>query len=321
MKICRKTRIAMILAVLLTAVVLTAAAVSGSALKSVYDAGKQLLFDTTNVTLNGTAEFSLDGERFKTVEAKYVQDGVNSVWDYKLYSPRPDGTGDRESGYTVYANGESIYTADRRYPGSYRNGFDEEHNTLVQRSALMDQAVQLAGTAVACMEPLLPEGAVQVLVENHTGKTVHVVLGKDNVDELTNTAFNLCAQMVIRRAIEPVDFDRLPSPYVPFDDFLTPAKAIINCTERYDLDSLDVTATLDGNGDLRSLTGSVKVMLGIVGDSQRTLDCTFDVKASGYGTSRLKIFDPEAEGLIPQWKYGYEEEFEYGEGFEYGEEF
>ena len=327
MKTCRKIRIAIIAAVVLTAVAMTASAVSGSTLKSVYDAGASLLFDTSNVTLNGTADFSLDGTRFKMVEAQYIQDGFNSVWDYKLYTPRQEeGMAYRESGYTVYASDELICTVDRSYPGTYRNGYDEAQNTLVRRSAAMDQAAGLAGAAVACMEPLLPEGAVQVIADNHTGKTLRVTLDKSSISELTNTAFSLAAQMVIRRAIEPVDFDYLPSPYNSFYDFLTPAKAIINCTRSYNLSALDVTVTVDGNGNLRALKGSMSVTLDLLEEcvaegepAQHSLDIAFDVTASNYGTSKAAIFNPEAEGLTPQWSsYWFAEELFAEES--YGEE-
>ncbi len=309
MKTHKKTRAAIILAILLAAALTTAAA-SGSVLSPVYDAGKALLFDTDNVTLNGNAYFSLDSELFKTVNAKYVQDGVNSIWDYQLISPLRDGSGDRESGYTVYANGEPIFTVDRSYPGTFRNGFGEAQNTLVRRSAQMDQIVDLAGAALACMEPLLPQGAVEVVTENHTGKTVRVTLEKSSISDLTNTVFNLCTQMAISRAIEPVDFDILPYTYSLFRDYFTPAKAIISCTERYNLDYLDATVTLDGNGRLRALDLGMTVILDLAEEcvtadepAQHRLDVTLSVKVSDYGTSKVAAFDPEAEGLKPQWTY------------------
>ena len=294
-------------AILLT-VALTASAASDSVLGPIYDAGKTLLFDTDNVTLSGYAYFSLDGELFKTVKAKYIQDNVNSVWDYKLYTPLADETGEKESGYTVYANGEEVCVADACYPGTYRNGYCESQNTLVRRSALLDQVVGLIGAAVSCTEPLLPEGAVEVITENHTGKTVRVTLEESNISDLAKTAFNLATQMVISRAIERENFDYLPSPYIPFRAFSTVSKAIVSCTERYDLNFLDVTAILDGNGRLRSLNAGLTVILDLAEEclsegepEQRRLDITLSVSVSDYGTSKVNAFDPEAAGLRLQW--------------------
>ena len=66
---------------------LTAAA--ESSLTPFIDAAERLAFDTHNVTITGKADFLLDGERFKTAEITYVQDGENSFWQEKLLTPRP----------------------------------------------------------------------------------------------------------------------------------------------------------------------------------------------------------------------------------------
>ena len=50
-------------------------------LRLMYDSIFSLLLDTDNVTLAGHAEFFLDGERFKTADAKYIQDGNSSFWE------------------------------------------------------------------------------------------------------------------------------------------------------------------------------------------------------------------------------------------------
>ena len=136
----KKFRFAAILTAVLLAAALTASALTDSMLSDIYAAGKDLLFDTHNVTLTGTADFSLDGVRFKTVNAKYIQDGTDSYWKYQLLTPQKDKDKDYESGFTVIANGWQLYTMDSYYPGTYREGFDTESDTLVRTSALMRQA-------------------------------------------------------------------------------------------------------------------------------------------------------------------------------------
>ena len=86
-------RFFLLMTAVLLAAALTASAVSAPVLGRVYSAGKNLLFSTDNVTLNGTADFMLDGVRFKGVKAKYMQDGYNSYWDYKLLTPRLEEAG------------------------------------------------------------------------------------------------------------------------------------------------------------------------------------------------------------------------------------
>ena len=93
-----KKMVALIAALMLT--VLAAGAFAETPARRMYDSIFNLLFDTSNVTLTGHAEFSLDGEWFKTADTKYVQDGTNSFWDWKLLSPRWDGS-QRETGYRI----------------------------------------------------------------------------------------------------------------------------------------------------------------------------------------------------------------------------
>ena len=174
----------------------------------------------------------------------------------------------------------------------------------------LDQVVDMAGAALACMEPLLPENAVDVFTEDQTSKTVRVTLDKDSISDLTNSVFSLCTQMVISRAVEPVNFDSLPYTYSLFRDYFTPAKAIISCTERYSLDFLDMSATLDENGRLQALNIGMTVLLDLAEEcvaagepAQRRLDVTLSFTASDYGTSQVASYNPEAEGLVPQWAF------------------
>ena len=120
---------------ILALTLISAGAPAETPVRMMYDSVFNLLFDTNNVTLTGHAEFSLDGERFKTADARYVQDGVNSLWDWKLKSPRRDGS-ERESGYTVIANGEKVYVMEVFYPGMYKTGsYTAEHRNPLYISA------------------------------------------------------------------------------------------------------------------------------------------------------------------------------------------
>ena len=310
-----KSRAAAVLAAILLAAALTASAVSGSVLNQVYTAGKTLLFDTDNVTLNGTAQFSLDGERFKTVKARYIQDDHDSRWDYHLSTPRRGRTADQETGYTVRAHDWEIAVVEEYYPGTYRTGITDAQNTLVTRSMLMDQAVDLAGIALAYLEPTLGD-AVEVVTANHAGTTVHVKLDESNITDLTRAAFSLCAHMAVHRAIAPGGLDaseRSLAGIEAYKNSFSVARGILDCTEAYLLRSADVTATLDGNGRLRAFSGSAAVDLREVEDSQvlpgepdpHRLDFTFDITVSNYGTSKLEPFAPEAEGLVLENRIGY----------------
>ena len=114
-----------IVAVLLSIImvlILTMTALADNELRIFYDSVTNLLFETNNVTLTGHAEFSLDGKRFKTADLNYIQDYTNSYYQLKLLTPRRDGSHepDRESGYTIIANGENVYVMEVIYPGVYK---------------------------------------------------------------------------------------------------------------------------------------------------------------------------------------------------------
>ena len=85
-----KRGLTILLAMALLAVCVTAQA--ESPLARYYSAAEELLFHTDNVTVNAAAEFSLDGEWFKTAEISLAQDMNRSRRQLRLESPRADGT-------------------------------------------------------------------------------------------------------------------------------------------------------------------------------------------------------------------------------------
>ena len=117
--------------------VFTTCALAEKPLTALFDFSEELLFATSNVTITGKAEFTLDGEWFKTAEIKYIQDGDRSFWDLKLTSPKQDGT-ERHNGYTVIADGSKIYVMEVYRPGIYKTGTGTPQSTLLRKSIQLD---------------------------------------------------------------------------------------------------------------------------------------------------------------------------------------
>ena len=117
--------------------VFTTCALAEKPLTALFDSAEELLFATSNVTITGKAEFTLDGEWFKTAEIKYIQDGDRSFWDLKLTSPKQDGT-ERHNGYTVIADGSKIYVMEVYRPGIYKTGTGTPQSTLLRKSIQLD---------------------------------------------------------------------------------------------------------------------------------------------------------------------------------------
>ena len=120
---------------------LTMTALADSSTDLFYDSVMELLFQTNNVTLNGQAEFLLDGERFKTAELRYIQDYTNSLYQLNLHTPRRNGSQspDRESGYTIIANGEKVYVMEVIYPGVYKTGTTYAQSTILRKSVQVNK--------------------------------------------------------------------------------------------------------------------------------------------------------------------------------------
>ena len=97
-------------AILLIVSVLTAALAEGP-LSVLYRAGSRLLFGTDNATLKASATFTYNGMPFKTLDADYLQDGVNSQMALRLLTPR-EGSAPVATGFTVVGNGDTAYAID-----------------------------------------------------------------------------------------------------------------------------------------------------------------------------------------------------------------
>ena len=296
-------RVLIVLTALMLAAVLGASAVSDGNLKQLYNTGTALLFDTNNVTVNGTVTFSCDGERFKTVKGYYAQDGFNSIWRYQLFTPRKNAPGDRETGYTVIGNGYSVYVMETMTPGYYREGVTQQQRTLVRRSPQLDQVVRLAELAVGQMEPLLGADAVNVLADNDAGRKVTVTLEEKDVSELTDILFNLGVQTAIERlfarGLYDWDGDLQDDGTV---GHMTVTDMIVCTTERYALNGLSLTFTTDGAGHLRGVTGDIAVKLHMLDKSEHDLDIHVDLTAYDYGNTRVNAFDPEEYGVRPYYE-------------------
>ena len=114
--------VSLLLVLTLAAACCLSASSEGNILR-VINAGRELLFETENVTVSGHAEFTLDGELFKTADILYQQDSTYSLWQLGLITPRP-GREDKKSGFTIIANGEKIYIMEVMSPGLYSIAYD-----------------------------------------------------------------------------------------------------------------------------------------------------------------------------------------------------
>ncbi len=264
-----------------------------------YDAATELLFETENVTLSGKAVFSLDGERFKSAEIRYVQDGRNSLLQLDLLTPRRDGSGrpDRESGYTVIANGELVYVTEVINPGVYKTGTTFTQNTILRKSVQMELMANLMGMLAKEAETLLGKDAVTILPDETAGLELRITLDRD-VPEMVNTSANLFYQFIARRYFE-TDYDTVSERYMgPMENYLTVTQGILECTKSLSVEKAEITMKLDDQGFLKQVSGDVSLMLVTGKDGIRRLDFVFSLDVSNRGSSHVDDFDPDAYGVV-----------------------
>ena len=284
-----------------------AAAPAEGTLVSLWRSGCDLLFHTHNVTVTGTAAFTLDGELFKTARLDYVQDGVKSFYGLKLLTPKDDGT-DRETGWTIIAGeGEVITVMEDFYPGTYRQGSATAQNTLLRRSVQLDALTELGGYLADQLEPMLPEGAVAA--EDNGVKTVHIALSGDQIPDLAVSALNIAARYLSDRWFSYTHDREYNTNEAIFDSYITVTQALTDGTVKWTLTDADIDAALDAHGRFTAVSGTVKVSSTFWDGSVREVAVRFDLAMTDYGASRVKPFDPADYGMASQASiYGEEPE-------------
>ena len=263
----------------------------------VYDAAARLLTETENVTLTGSATFSLDGEAFKFVETTYVQDGVNSKWILHLSSPRADGSL-RENGFTVVANDRWKYGMEVFRPGTYVVAEDTPQSVILRPSAELTQITAL-GHALAEMMPAMPEEVLSLSEGGHLA----VRMEAENIPEAVSSLMSLGIWLAVQRTTY-IEDDSISAPPYPeeaarMEDYVTPTQAIIYSTARYELAQLAVNAEMDEAGRFTEVNGTARILLHTFLEGEHELHISFAGEASDYGTSAVDAFDPEEYGVTP----------------------
>ena len=147
-----KKLIAVILTVLL-ALMLCEGVLAENDAESLYDRLVDLLFYTDNVTMEVKAEFSLDGEWFKTAEGVWKQDRDRSWRQLILTAPKMDGT-TLQNGYTIVAAGNQINIMEVYFPGTFKTGTAVSRDSILRRTVETEQLIRL-GSVIASQADLL----------------------------------------------------------------------------------------------------------------------------------------------------------------------
>ena len=293
----RQSKLLTLLAIILLCAVLPAASLAEGNWANLWNTCCDLLFRTDNVTVDGKASFALDGDRFKTANLHYVQDGYCSLYDLKLLTPKADGT-ERESGWTIIADDdENIYVMEVYYPGKYREGSDGREATLLRRTVQLDAITDLGGLILKQLEPTLPADALTVS-ETEGGQSIHIALTAEQIPEMAASALNLAAGYLSNRWFSyGLDRSVNEDSYVSFGNFTTVTEALTYGTMRWTLRSLEADLTLDSQGRLTAVRGTLCAESTFVDKTVRLVAVDYDFTMTEYGTSSVRPFDPDEYGV------------------------
>ena len=205
----KNRRIPMILLALCLCAAIAVAALAEGAVGTLYRSATGLLFDTDNATITAHAEFSYNGLPFKTLDGRYLQDGVNSLMKIDLKTPRYDGRV-QETGFTVVGNGDTVYSIDPvDNPFIYNTSYNAESRSILSSSALRRALVRLGGVVADATESSFAD-AITVSEENG-GTRYQIKTQEGRTPALVNAAGTLLAQVAANRFFY-IDYDQTSAP-------------------------------------------------------------------------------------------------------------
>lgn len=284
-------KLAIVMTAALLALVICAVATANGTAVELYDKVTGLLFSTGNVTLTASAEFSLDGNWFKTAEGTWKQDGTRSYRKLHLVSPRADGT-ERQNGYVIVTEGTDLYLMEEFTPGIYRTGTTGKRSALLRGSVETKQLIALGSALASQADVFLGEGSVTKTEDG----VYRIVLG-GNTPAIANAALNEFARFAAKRYFG-IDFDRLGTDNSrSLYDYVTLTEGILYTVQGVSVRQAEITLTTDAGGNLQHAEGSVGLYLETSGNGVKQLDITFRADVTDTGSTVLKKFDPQDYGV------------------------
>ena len=258
-----------------------------------YDSVVKLLCYTGNVTLNVKAEFSMDGEWFKTADLTVKQDYNRSERKLLLTSPKADGT-QRQNGYTIVSDNNQIFLMEVFTPGVYRAGNAAERDSILRKTVESGQLVQLGYALAGQANLLLGENAVTRAEDG----SVSISL-EGEAPLLVNAGVNQLFRFAAKRYFG-MDYDRInTSNAMSILSYGTLTEGILYAARGVSVRKVGITITPDANGDLQHAEGTVCLDLETAVDGVHQLEISLKADVSDRDTTMVKKFDPAEYGVVP----------------------
>ncbi len=280
------------LAALIIALTVCFTVLAESVGSNVFDSAANLLLRTNNVTLTATAEFSLDGEWFKTAEGTWKQDYSRSFRQLVLRAPKADGT-ERRNGYTILTEDEKLYLMEAFTPGYYKTGNTASRQSILRNTAETEMLVKLGSALMSNADLLLGK---DVLTETAEGQ-VRIQMGSD-VPAVFNAALTRFAEFAAKRYFT-VDYDRIAKDAeASLFSYNTKTQGLLYTMRDVSVRNVDITVTKDANGDLQHAEGTVSLYVTTGADGVHQLDIKLQADVSDRGATMVKKFSPDEYQVV-----------------------
>ena len=261
-----------------------------------YDSLTKLLFKNDNVTLTGTAKFSLDGVWFKTADITLKQDGDRSYRELALSGTKPDGTA-QKNGYRIVTDGSAFYLMETFSPGIYRQGGTTEHTSLIRISRETEQLIGLGRAFAASADLIL---GMETLTETPEGdiRSEYKDLESDLLNAVVNQVFQFAARRYFDNEYDSYSVDR----YARIEDYATITQGILYTAENVSLKQAQVTVKRDDKGTPKYMEGEIVLNLTVAGRGERQIDISFQMNVKDIGKTKVKRFDPADYGVVSEYE-------------------
>lgn len=283
-------RILMLMTVLCCIVLIHTALADGTNMPSpllrLYQAEQNLIFNTGCVTMTGHAIFEVNDRVFKTAELVHIQEGSDSMRDWRLLTPTPDG--DRETGYTVVAKGEYVDAFESYRHGHKRYGVEPSRMrwSILRHTIAIDTLTELA-------EQLLAQSGSFgecTAITNENGTTgISIHLTEDDIPSFFDPLLNSVLQYgIYRYAGYDYATDSLGM-VASYDCYNTPSEGLMICLRFVRLHELTIDAVLDDYDRIQSVSGALVLDY----EDKMRMDDTqlrlvFEQNAFDYGISHVE---------------------------------
>ncbi len=266
-------------------------------LRSAWDAGRTLLFDTHNVTCHGTATFRLDGKLFKTAQMDYTQVGYVSYQKLALLTPRADGT-ERHTGYIIYDENGRVYVMEAYTLGYYRAFNANPSDTIMRNTVYLKQLMELGASAASALDHALADK--MKVTELEAGcKSMQLSLKGKDLPDWVNASVDLFWDYFLRRFYS-VNSDSFPlNGEADVGDYGTVFEGLQYTTAHVGINQMDLKVGMDGAGRLNEISGNAVLNFTTRAGVSHKVEISFSLTASNYGTSTIKAFRPEDYDVVP----------------------